>query len=63
MGTIVASTIIGHTGDVTRFPTRGHYASFNGTPPRSTSAAATTTGTGSTAKATAASSQPSTSWP
>lgn len=33
VGTIVAATIIGHTGDVTRFPTRGHYASFNGTAP------------------------------
>ncbi|GAB77857.1 Transposase [Austwickia chelonae] len=33
VGPIVAATIIGHTGDITRFPTAGHYASFNGTAP------------------------------
>jgi len=27
----VAALLIGHTGDITRFPTRGHYASYNGT--------------------------------
>ena len=27
----MAALLIGHTGDITRFPTRGHYASYNGT--------------------------------
>ena len=25
--------ILGHSGDITRFPTTGHYASYNGTAP------------------------------
>jgi len=29
----VAALLIGHTGDITRFPTKGHYASYNGTAP------------------------------
>ena len=33
VGPIGAATIIGHTKDVTRFPTRGHYASYNATAP------------------------------
>ncbi len=33
VGPVVAATVIGLTGDVTRFPTRGHFASFNGTAP------------------------------
>jgi transposase len=32
-GAIMAATLLGYTGDVTRFPNRGHYASFNGTAP------------------------------
>ena len=33
VGPITAGLIIGHTGDVTRFPGRGNYASYNGTAP------------------------------
>jgi transposase len=33
VGPIVAAIILGHTGDVTRFPTAGHYARYNGTAP------------------------------
>jgi transposase len=33
VGPIVAALLIGHTGDITRFPTAGHFASYNGTAP------------------------------
>jgi transposase len=33
VGPIVAALILGHSGDITRFPTAGHYASYNGTAP------------------------------
>ena len=33
VGAIVAAKIIGHTGDVARFPNTDHFASFNGTAP------------------------------
>ncbi len=33
VGPVVAATAIGITGDVTRFPSRDHFASFNGTAP------------------------------
>ena len=33
VGPIVAALLIGHTGDIARFPTAGHYASYNGTAP------------------------------
>ena len=33
VGPIVGSLIIGHSGDVTRFASRHHYASYNGTAP------------------------------
>jgi len=33
VGPVVASTVIGITGDVTRFANRAHFASFNGTAP------------------------------
>jgi transposase len=33
VGPIVAGLLIGYTGDVTRFPTAGHYAAYNGTAP------------------------------
>ncbi len=33
VGGVVAALIIGYTGDVTRFPTRHHYAAYNGTAP------------------------------
>jgi transposase len=32
VGPIVAALIVGHTGDVRRFPTAGHFARYNGTP-------------------------------
>ncbi len=33
VGGVVAALIIGYTGDVTRFPTRQHYAAYTGTAP------------------------------
>jgi transposase len=33
VGPVVAGLLIGHSGDVTRFPTRHHYAPYNGTAP------------------------------
>ena len=33
VGPVVAALILGHTRDVRRFPTRHHYASYNGTAP------------------------------
>lgn len=33
VGPIVAALVIGHTGDATRFASRNHYASYNGTAP------------------------------
>ena len=33
IGPVCAATIIGFTGDVTRFPTKGHFASYNATAP------------------------------
>jgi transposase len=33
VGPVVASLILGHSGDVTRFASRHHYASYNGTAP------------------------------
>lgn len=33
VGPVVAGLLIGYTGDVTRFPTRHHYATYNGTAP------------------------------
>jgi transposase len=33
VGPIVASLVLGHSGDVTRFSSRHHYASYNGTAP------------------------------
>ena len=33
VGPVIGATVIGLTGDVTRFPNRGHFASFNGTAP------------------------------
>jgi transposase len=33
VGPIVAALLIGHSGDITRFPSCGHYASYNGTAP------------------------------
>jgi transposase len=33
VGPVVAGLLIGYTGDVTRFPTRHHYAAYNGSAP------------------------------
>lgn len=33
VGPVVAGLLIGYTGDVTRFPTRHHYATYNGSAP------------------------------
>jgi transposase len=33
VGPIVAAYLIGHTGDIARFPTAGHYARYNGSAP------------------------------
>jgi transposase len=33
VGPVVAAIILGHTGDIARFPTAGHYARYNATAP------------------------------
>ena len=33
VGPIVAALVLGHSGDMTRFKNRDHYASYNGTAP------------------------------
>jgi transposase len=33
VGPVVAAYLIGHTGDIARFPSAGHYARYNGTAP------------------------------
>lgn len=33
VGPVVAGLLIGYSGDITRFPTKGHYATYNGTAP------------------------------
>jgi transposase len=33
IGPVSAAIILGHTGDITRFPTSGHYARYTGTAP------------------------------
>jgi transposase len=33
VGPVVATYLIGHTGDISRFPSAGHYARYNGTAP------------------------------
>jgi len=42
IGPIGAATIIAYTGDVTRFPTKGHYATYNATAPIETSSGSRT---------------------
>jgi transposase len=37
VGPIVACYLLGHTGDIARFPSAGHYARYNGTAPIETS--------------------------
>lgn len=39
IGPVLAAVIIGHTGDITRFPSRGHFASYTGTAPIEASSA------------------------
>src|SRR5215211_4703976 len=39
VGALGAAIIIGHTGDITRFPDAGHYARYNGTAPIEASSA------------------------
>jgi transposase len=41
VGPVVAAYLIGHTGDIARFPTAGHYARYNGTAPIEASSGAT----------------------
>ena len=38
IGPVGAATIIGYTKDITRFPTKGHYATYNATAPIEASA-------------------------
>jgi transposase len=33
VGPIVAATVLGHVGDISRFATRDHFAAYNGTAP------------------------------
>jgi transposase len=42
VGPIGAATIIGYTNDITRFPTKGHYATYNATAPIEVSSAGNT---------------------
>jgi transposase len=42
VGSIGAATIIGYTKGITRFPTRGHYATYNATAPIEVSSAGNT---------------------
>ena len=42
IGPIGAATIIGYTKDITRFPTKGHYATYNATAPIEVSSAGNT---------------------
>jgi transposase len=42
VGPIGAATIIGYTKDITRFPTKGHYATYNATAPIEVSSARNT---------------------
>ncbi len=39
VGPVLAAVILGHVGDVARFPTRGHFASYTGTAPIEASSA------------------------
>ena len=41
IGPVCAATLIGFTGDVTRFPTKGHFATYNATAPIDTSSGPT----------------------
>jgi transposase len=54
VGPIVAATVIGYVRDIHRFPTRDHFAAYNGTP-RSKRPRATGRSTGSLGAATASS--------
>jgi hypothetical protein len=56
-----AARLLIDVGDITRFPTKGHFASWNGTA-RSTRPPATRTATGSHEPATGRSTGPCTSW-
>jgi transposase len=42
VGPVVAAYLIGHSGDIRRFPTAGHYARYNGTAPIEASSGPTT---------------------
>ena len=42
VGPIGAATIIGYTKDIARFPTRGHYTTYNATAPIEVSSAGNT---------------------
>jgi transposase len=42
VGPIGAATIIGYTKNITRFPTKGHYATYNATAPIEVSSAGNT---------------------
>ena len=39
VGALGAAIIVGHTGDIGRFPDAGHYARYNGTAPIEASSA------------------------
>jgi hypothetical protein len=60
IGPIGAAIILGSVGDIGRFPTAGHFASYNATAPIEASSE-TGDGTGSTREGTASSTTPSTS--
>jgi transposase len=52
IGPLGAAIILGHSGDIARFPTSGHYARYTGSAPIAASSQAPSTATGSTLTAT-----------
>jgi transposase len=62
IGPTGAARLLVEVGDITRFPDRGHFASWTAPPP-STAPPATTSGIGSRERGTGRSTGPCTSWP
>jgi transposase len=60
LGVVVAAKLLGHVGDIGRFPSQDHFASYTPPPHPLTPPAATSSATGSTPAATASSMPPCT---
>ena len=61
VGAVLAAKILGHVGDITRFPSTSHFASYKGTAPLDASSG-NQTDTGSTPEATGRSTRCCTPW-